>query len=77
MSKSANLSSISHRSHYKLLQLDDTERSFDRFWLKHEVRLRQCLHLRQFEEDFRKVFSLLSSLVNAYISSCKLPLLVT
>ena len=38
-----------------LIQLDETEKSFDRFWMQHEQRLTQCLRLRQFEEDFRKV----------------------
>lgn len=38
-----------------LLQLEDTERSFDTFWAKHHQRLENCLRLRRFEEAFRKV----------------------
>nr|pir hypothetical protein F55F1.1 - Caenorhabditis elegans [Caenorhabditis elegans] len=34
---------------------EETERSFDSFWTKHERRLRYCLELRQFEDSFRKV----------------------
>ncbi|CCD63467.2 DH domain-containing protein [Caenorhabditis elegans] len=38
-----------------LVQLEETERSFDSFWTKHERRLRYCLELRQFEDSFRKL----------------------
>lgn len=38
-----------------LIQLEETEKSFDKFWIKHEHRLQQCLELRRFEDDFRKV----------------------
>ncbi|EJW72274.1 hypothetical protein WUBG_16822, partial [Wuchereria bancrofti] len=38
-----------------LIQLEETERSFDTFWMKHEKRLTQCLKLRRFEDSFRKV----------------------
>ncbi|GMR32275.1 hypothetical protein PMAYCL1PPCAC_02470, partial [Pristionchus mayeri] len=40
-----------------LVQLEDTERSFDSFWDKHERRLMNCLQLRQFEDSFRKLQS--------------------
>ena len=38
-----------------LIQLEETERSFDAFWGRHEKRLTECLELRRFEEGFRKV----------------------
>lgn len=38
-----------------LVQLEDTERSFDAFWAKHRQRLTNCLQLRRFEVSFRKV----------------------
>ncbi|KRX91088.1 Guanine nucleotide exchange factor DBS [Trichinella pseudospiralis] len=38
-----------------LLQLEDTEKRFDKFWPTHEFRLQHCLQLRQFEEDFKKL----------------------
>lgn len=38
-----------------LIQLEETERSFDAFWARHEKRLMQCLQLRRFEDSFRKV----------------------
>uniref|UniRef100_A0A5S6QZ85 CRAL-TRIO domain-containing protein n=1 Tax=Trichuris muris TaxID=70415 RepID=A0A5S6QZ85_TRIMR len=38
-----------------LLQLEDAEKSFDKFWPDHELRLEHCLRLRQFEEDFKKL----------------------
>uniref|UniRef100_A0A0N5ADL4 Uncharacterized protein n=1 Tax=Syphacia muris TaxID=451379 RepID=A0A0N5ADL4_9BILA len=37
-----------------LIQLEETERSFDAFWARHEKRLMQCLQLRRFEDSFRK-----------------------
>uniref|UniRef100_A0AC35FXU4 Uncharacterized protein n=1 Tax=Panagrolaimus sp. PS1159 TaxID=55785 RepID=A0AC35FXU4_9BILA len=37
-----------------LVQLEDTERSFDAFWARHRQRLMNCLQLRRFEESFRK-----------------------
>ncbi|CAG9540780.1 unnamed protein product [Cercopithifilaria johnstoni] len=40
-----------------LIQLEETERSFDAFWMKHEKRLTQCLKLRRFEDSFRKLQS--------------------
>ncbi|KAK6766514.1 hypothetical protein RB195_026048 [Necator americanus] len=40
-----------------LVQLEETERSFDAFWSKHEKRLMNCFQLRQFEENFRKLQS--------------------
>ncbi|CAB3400684.1 unnamed protein product [Caenorhabditis bovis] len=38
-----------------LVQLEETEKSFDIFWARHEKRLTNCLQLRQFEETFRKL----------------------
>lgn len=38
-----------------LVQLEETERRFDEFWEKHSIRLKQCLKLRQFEQDFREL----------------------
>uniref|UniRef100_A0A0M3K2B3 MCF.2 cell line derived transforming sequence b n=1 Tax=Anisakis simplex TaxID=6269 RepID=A0A0M3K2B3_ANISI len=40
-----------------LIQLEETERSFDAFWARHEKRLTQCLQLRRFEDSFRKLQS--------------------
>ncbi|XP_014681378.1 PREDICTED: guanine nucleotide exchange factor DBS-like isoform X2 [Priapulus caudatus] len=36
-----------------LVQLEETERVFDSFWQKHELKLQQCLQLRKFEQEFR------------------------
>ncbi|XP_067010975.1 guanine nucleotide exchange factor DBS [Anabrus simplex] len=38
-----------------LVQLEETERTFDEFWLNHSARLRQCLELRRFEQDFKEL----------------------
>lgn len=38
-----------------LVQLEETERRFDDFWGSHLQRLRQCLELRLFEQDFREL----------------------
>ncbi|KAG8195514.1 hypothetical protein JTE90_019503 [Oedothorax gibbosus] len=38
-----------------LLQLDETEKGFDSFWLQHQKRLSQCLELRKFEQDFKEL----------------------
>nr|XP_043066532.1 guanine nucleotide exchange factor DBS isoform X3 [Drosophila bipectinata] len=38
-----------------LVQLEETERRFDEFWLTHHSRLQQCLNLRLFEQDFREL----------------------
>ncbi|XP_044580208.1 guanine nucleotide exchange factor DBS-like isoform X1 [Cotesia glomerata] len=40
-----------------LVQLEETERTFDLFWSHHSSRLRHCLALRQFEQDFRELQS--------------------
>ena len=37
------------------MQLEETERTFDLFWSHHSSRLRHCLALRQFEQDFREL----------------------
>ncbi|XP_042665537.1 guanine nucleotide exchange factor DBS isoform X5 [Centrocercus urophasianus] len=38
-----------------LAQLNETESAFDEFWIKHQQKLEQCLHLRNFEQNFREV----------------------
>ncbi|GCB65035.1 hypothetical protein scyTo_0009912 [Scyliorhinus torazame] len=38
-----------------LIQLNETEVAFDEFWNKHQLKLKQCLQLRHFEQDFREV----------------------
>ncbi|XP_070213209.1 guanine nucleotide exchange factor DBS-like isoform X2 [Littorina saxatilis] len=38
-----------------LVQLDETKHQFDQFWSAHERKMRQGLHLRQFEEDFKLI----------------------
>lgn len=38
-----------------LVQLEETERRFDDFWNTHLIRLKQCLDLRRFEQDFREL----------------------
>ncbi|XP_054047215.1 guanine nucleotide exchange factor DBS isoform X4 [Rissa tridactyla] len=38
-----------------LSQLHETETAFDEFWIKHQQKLEQCLHLRNFEQNFREV----------------------
>uniref|UniRef100_A0A669R6T6 MCF.2 cell line derived transforming sequence like n=1 Tax=Phasianus colchicus TaxID=9054 RepID=A0A669R6T6_PHACC len=38
-----------------LAQLHETESAFDEFWIKHQQKLEQCLHLRNFEQNFREV----------------------
>jgi hypothetical protein len=38
-----------------LVQLEETERTFDDFWQQHSTKLRHCLELRRFEQDFREL----------------------
>lgn len=38
-----------------LVQLEETERTFDQFWQQHSSKLRHCLELRRFEQDFREL----------------------
>lgn len=38
-----------------LSQLDETERAFDEFWVRHQTKLQQCLQLRHFEHNYREV----------------------
>lgn len=38
-----------------LVQLEETEATFDDFWLQHHSRLTQCLQLRRFEADFKDI----------------------
>ncbi|XP_069069211.1 probable guanine nucleotide exchange factor MCF2L2 isoform X2 [Pleurodeles waltl] len=46
-----------------LAQLDETERAFDEFWSRHNLKLEQCLQLRHFEQDFREVKLALDNLM--------------
>lgn len=48
-----------------LVQLEETERTFDLFWSHHSSRLRHCLALRQFEQDFRELQSSLDQHIKA------------
>lgn len=38
-----------------LVQLEETEKTFDTFWQQHSTKLRHCLELRRFEQDFREL----------------------
>ncbi|XP_041723302.2 guanine nucleotide exchange factor DBS isoform X2 [Coregonus clupeaformis] len=42
-----------------LSQLNETERAFDEFWVRHQTKLEQCLLLRHFEHNYREVRCLL------------------
>uniref|UniRef100_A0AAQ5YBT1 Mcf.2 cell line derived transforming sequence-like b n=1 Tax=Amphiprion ocellaris TaxID=80972 RepID=A0AAQ5YBT1_AMPOC len=42
-----------------LSQLDETERAFEEFWVRHQTKLEQCLQLRHFEHNYREVRALL------------------
>ncbi|XP_062552792.1 guanine nucleotide exchange factor DBS isoform X3 [Armigeres subalbatus] len=46
-----NISSIERL----LVQLEETERRFEEFWTVHLSRLKKCLELRRFEQDFREL----------------------
>ncbi|XP_035911796.1 guanine nucleotide exchange factor DBS-like isoform X2 [Anopheles stephensi] len=46
-----NISSIERL----LVQLEETERQFEDFWTMHLSRLKKCLELRRFEQDFREL----------------------
>ncbi|XP_062710424.1 guanine nucleotide exchange factor DBS isoform X4 [Aedes albopictus] len=46
-----NISSIERL----LVQLEETERHFEDFWTVHLSRLKKCLELRRFEQDFREL----------------------
>ncbi|XP_058464831.1 guanine nucleotide exchange factor DBS isoform X3 [Malaya genurostris] len=48
-----NISSIERL----LVQLEETERHFEEFWTVHLSRLKKCLELRRFEQDFRELQS--------------------
>lgn len=41
--------------HRLLVQLEETERHFEEFWTVHLSRLKKCLELRRFEQDFREL----------------------
>ncbi|XP_076261206.1 guanine nucleotide exchange factor DBS-like isoform X2 [Rhynchophorus ferrugineus] len=38
-----------------LVQLEETEKTFDEFWQQHSAKLRHCLELRRFEQDFKEL----------------------
>ncbi|XP_019765330.1 guanine nucleotide exchange factor DBS isoform X4 [Dendroctonus ponderosae] len=38
-----------------LVQLEETENTFDDFWQQHSTKLQHCLELRRFEQDFREL----------------------
>ncbi|XP_067669146.1 guanine nucleotide exchange factor DBS-like isoform X1 [Haliotis asinina] len=38
-----------------LVQLEETKKKFGEFWKTHEDKLRQCLKLREFEEEFKLI----------------------
>nr|XP_006811250.1 PREDICTED: guanine nucleotide exchange factor DBS-like [Saccoglossus kowalevskii] len=44
-----------------LAQLEETEKAFDVFWCDHELKLIQCLHLREFEQEYNEVKAALDS----------------
>ncbi|EAL41713.3 AGAP007723-PA [Anopheles gambiae str. PEST] len=46
-----NISSIERL----LVQLEETERQFEDFWTMHLSRLKKCLELRRFEQEFREL----------------------
>nr|XP_040229140.2 guanine nucleotide exchange factor DBS isoform X3 [Anopheles coluzzii] len=51
-----NISSIESRDCHRLLvQLEETERQFEDFWTMHLSRLKKCLELRRFEQEFREL----------------------
>lgn len=50
-----------------LIQLEETERTFDEFWQQHSSKLRHCLELRRFEQDFRELQSNLDSHIKKVI----------
>ncbi|XP_055086781.1 guanine nucleotide exchange factor DBS isoform X2 [Periophthalmus magnuspinnatus] len=43
-----------------LSQLDETERAFDEFWVRHQTKLDQCLQLCHFEHNYKEVNALLN-----------------
>ncbi|XP_077987372.1 guanine nucleotide exchange factor DBS-like [Glandiceps talaboti] len=56
-----------------LLQLQETDKAFDVFWSDHETKLKQCLWLREFEQEYGQLkYGLESSLesVNAMSDPC-------
>ncbi|XP_013399843.2 guanine nucleotide exchange factor DBS-like [Lingula anatina] len=38
-----------------LVQLEETEKAFDKFWDQHHKKLQQCMQLRKFEDEFRQL----------------------
>jgi len=38
-----------------ILQIDETTRLFEQFWMKEKISLEQCLRLRRFEHQFREI----------------------
>ncbi|KAM4561115.1 guanine nucleotide exchange factor DBS isoform 1-T1 [Fundulus diaphanus] len=54
-----------------LSQLDETERAFDEFWIRHQTKLEQCLQLRHFEHNFREVRALLDNMSEKLATFCE------
>ncbi|XP_045150971.1 probable guanine nucleotide exchange factor MCF2L2 isoform X1 [Echinops telfairi] len=46
-----------------LVQLDETEKAFNRFWAEHHLKLNQCLQLQRFEHRFCEVRVALDNLL--------------
>ncbi|KAL1123668.1 hypothetical protein AAG570_002744, partial [Ranatra chinensis] len=55
-----------------LVQLEETERTFDDFWQQHSARLRQCLDLQKFYTDFKRLQSNLESHLKAVSQSTEI-----
>ncbi|XP_068185930.1 guanine nucleotide exchange factor DBS isoform X3 [Antennarius striatus] len=51
-----------------LSQLDETERAFDEFWVRHQTKLEQCLQLRHFEHNYREVRALLDQVSDKLVT---------
>ena len=47
-----------------LVQLEETGKTFDDFWTRHDSRLTQCLQLRVFESDFKELQPMLEESIN-------------
>lgn len=57
-----------------LSQLDETERAFDEFWVRHKTKLEQCLQLCHFEHNYREVSrrrSAAAQILRGLDSTCK------
>ncbi|XP_078265416.1 guanine nucleotide exchange factor DBS isoform X2 [Rhinoraja longicauda] len=63
-----NIDELDNRSTVERLiaQLNETEMAFDEFWDKHQLKLEQCLQLRQFEKKFRESKAALDIITERY-----------